>query len=153
MAIYGFGSIFHDLKYFELDLGFSLSLQSLYTWGYFCRKLSFQCRFIIFETLLVPYHHFHNHLHVVYNMKTFFPGCTRPHNLLGFVDQYVLEMFMIFVFIIAKVVYSLESFSLKRVQGSKNCPLDHACTLLFLITDHLDQFPPHHPFHYIDCWA
>ena len=40
------------------------------------------------------------------------------HNLLGFVDQCVIHMFMIFSFKNSMLVYSFESLSLKPVQGN-----------------------------------
>ena len=48
-----------------------------------------------------------------------FWDCFSLHELLGFVNQYVQKMFMIFSFVILKLVDSFESFSLKRVQESR----------------------------------
>ena len=50
------------------------------------------------------------------------------HKFLGFVDQYVLKMFMIFIFAKFKVSVEYWITFIEHDAGIKSCPLYRACT-------------------------
>ena len=109
MAKYGFGRRFHDLKYFEVGfffifLEFIINLRA--TLQNFVEKYQFNVILSCFKQILDNY---------MFNISTctllapsskicrLFLKKNCQHKLLGFVDQCVFQMFMIFSFTKFKV--------------------------------------------------